>query len=379
MCIKKNHNRRLYLCCVGKSTMILSVSRLPLRLNYSISKQHKSPVIRVRRVLLDGSGKFSHGGCSSPSQKRRCYSSKGEIDKIMTDCNTNNYNHSSTCHVFDPPSITSLPVVGTANSVYPVRRVYCVGKNYLDHVVEMGGDIERSKPVFFTKPSFDGVVYAGPPGFFGGSSGDSSSNSSSSSSSSSTSIKYPPNTNNLHYEVELVVAIGKELRFPSNDDNNDNDAATSIAASDILDCVYGYAVGIDLTRRDLQGEAKSKGLPWDTGKYFDQSAPMGPITPRSLSSSLASSASAAASFFQETLDERTMALTVNGETRQSVRLEKMIWKVPEIITELSRSFALQPGDLIMTGTPSGVGPIVVGDRIVGTIDGLVEGVDITLV
>jgi fumarylpyruvate hydrolase len=367
--------------------MVLSVARLTLRLNYSISKQQSSV---LRRVLLLGSGKSPHGGCSSPSQKRHynhysCFqtarsmgtastTTKGEIEK-MTDCSNN--------HVFDPPPITSLPVAGT-NSRFPVRRVYCVGKNYADHVVEMGGDLERSKPIFFTKPSFDGVVYAGPPGFLG-----SSDSSSSSSSSSSTSIKYPPNTHNLHYEVELVVAIGKELRFPSkdDDDDDDDDDDASIAACDILDCVYGYAVGIDLTRRDLQGEAKSKGLPWDTGKYFDQSAPMGPITPRprrgiddeAKAEATSAAAVAAASSFQETLDERTMTLTVNGETRQSVRLEKMIWKVPEIITELSRFFALQPGDLIMTGTPSGVGPVVVGDRIVGTIDGLVEGVDITLV
>ncbi len=251
-------------------------------------------------------------------------------------------------YVFCPPAITSLPVVGT-NSRFPVRRVYCVGKNYTAHVIEMGGDLDRSNPVFFTKPSFDGVVYAGSSEFDDDSNND----------SNSTSIKYPPDTSDLHYEVELVVAIGKGIP---------PETSSSATASNLLDCVYGYAVGIDLTRRDLQGEAKSKGLPWDTGKYFDESAPMGPITPAVTTDS-----------FEAILDEKTMELTVNGETRQSVLLENMIWKVPEIINELSKSFELKQGDLIMTGTPSGVGPVVAGDRLVGTIDGLVEAVDITLV
>lgn len=246
-------------------------------------------------------------------------------------------------YVVDPPPLSSLPVIGTT-SRFPVRRVYCVGKNYAAHVVEMGGDIERSNPVFFTKPSYGGVVYAGPP---------ESSDNGNEKHSTSTLVKYPPNTSDLHYEVELVVAIGKEH-------NNNNGSG----GNNLLDCIYGYAVGIDLTRRDLQGEAKSKGHPWDTGKYFDESAPMGPITP-----------------IQDDADlnPKTMELTVNGEIRQSVRLENMIWKVPEIIHELSKSFQLKPGDLIMTGTPSGVGPVVPGDRLVGTIDGLVEPVDITMV
>jgi len=274
-------------------------------------------------------------------------------------------------YVFDPPPIACLPVVGT-NAKFPVRRVYCVGKNYAAHVVEMGGDLQRSQPVFFTKPSVDGVVYAG-------CSLDNNNN--------STEIQYPPHTNNLHYEVELVVAIGSELRRrPKDADDDDEDAAP--AADDLLDCVYGYAVGIDLTRRDLQGEAKSKGLPWDAGKYFDQSAPMGPITPRiriihesSSSSHQKAKADSSSSFdiSNSNLDDKIMALTVNGEVRQSVSLQHMIWKVPDIITALSQLFELKPGDLIMTGTPSGVGPVVVGDRIRGTIDGLVQGVDITLV
>ena len=263
-------------------------------------------------------------------------------------------------YVFDPPRTSSLPVVGS-NSRFPVRRVYCVGKNYAAHVVEMGGDLERSNPVFFTKPSFGGVVYAGSPELNGDEGNVNDSN-------DSTAVKYPPNTCNLHYEVELVVAIGKELGAKST--TSTTAAATPISASELLDCVYGYAVGIDLTRRDLQGEAKSKGLPWDTGKYFDQSAPMGPITP---------AATLHETSFEGTLDHQLMELTVNGETKQSVRLKKMIWKVPEIIAELTKSFVLKPGDLIMTGTPSGVGPVVQGDRLVGTIEGLVQGVDITMV
>ena len=297
----------------------------------------------IRRLFLGRSRNFHYNG-NRISEQHQYRSSRSTTTSSMD-------------YVVDPPRITSLPVVGT-NSRFPVRRVYCVGKNYAAHVVEMGGDLERSNPVFFTKPSFNGVVYAGSSAFRGGSDG-------SDSGTTSTSVNYPPNTSNLHYEVELVVAIGKGI------DNNSFSTATHPPAStiDLLDCVYGYAVGIDLTRRDLQGEAKSKGLPWDTGKYFDESAPMGPITP----------AATTTTSFEDILDEKTMELTVNGETRQSVRLENMIWKVPEIITELSKSFELKQGDLIMTGTPSGVGPIVAGDRLVGTIDGLVEKVDITLI
>lgn len=263
-------------------------------------------------------------------------------------------------YVFDPPLTTSLPVVaGTTTAAaitpslrFPVRRIYCVGKNYADHVVEMGGDLKKSKPVFFTKPSFDGVVYAGPPPEAG-----------SEESSSTTNVQYPPGTNNLHYEAELVVAIGKEVRCREKEESLPPDVLPT--------CVYGYAVGIDLTRRDLQGEAKSGGKPWDTGKYFDQSAPMGPLSIRPPNNESEEE--------QRDLYDKTMVLTVNGETKQSVRLGEMIWKVPEIIAELSLLYTLKPGDLIMTGTPSGVGPVVVGDRIRATIDGLVEGLDITLV
>lgn len=218
--------------------------------------------------------------------------------------------------------------------------MYCVGKNYTEHIKEMGGDKPLSKPIFFPKPTIDGVVFAG---------------------KSETPVKYPPNTDNFHYEVELVVAIGKEIKsneFSSIENKRDVAAA-------ILKCVYGYAVGIDLTRRDRQQEGKDAGLPWDLGKFFDQSAPIGPIT-------------ATNSPF-EYLDNKTLSLTVNGEIKQSVLLKQMIWNVPDIILELSKSYDLKPGDLIMTGTPKGVGPVTVGDRLIGSIDGgLVENVDIIL-
>jgi len=275
--------------------------------------------------------------------------------------------------VFDTPKASSLPVTGTTVPngnpfLFPVRRVYCVGKNYEDHVVEMGGDVKRSKPVFFTKPSFGGVVFAPCGGDGGGDDDDDGAAAAAATTTSTTTpIRYPPNTNNLHYEVELVVAIGTEPKPGSSSNSNSSN-------SDLMECVYGYAVGIDLTRRDLQGEAKSKGGPWDTGKYFDESAPIGPITPKTKRSGDDNDDESAA------IGTKTMVLTVNGEVRQSVVLERMIWKVPEILEELSKSFNLKPGDLIMTGTPSGVGPVVRGDRMVGTIDGLVEqGVDVTLV
>ena len=191
----------------------------------------------------------------------------------------------SSKYVFDPPTITSLPVVtGNNNNTndkdneqlhFPVRRVYCVGKNYAEHVKEMGGDVRRSKPIFFTKP-VDGVVFAGTAG------GHNNNN------NNSTPIKYPPNTSNFHYEVELVVAIGKEIRYSEiiNSSGNNTSINDAAAAAAILDCVYGYAVGIDFTRRDLQQDAKDNRGPWTIGKYFDVSAPIVPISPSSSSSSL---------------------------------------------------------------------------------------------
>jgi fumarylpyruvate hydrolase len=308
-----------------------------------------------------GSSKSSDNSGTNYSLSKRHSQSQKQRRTMMTSTPV------SSKYVFDPPTITSLPVVTGNNNKsnnnneqlhFPVRRVYCVGKNYVEHVKEMGGDVRRSKPIFFTKP-VDGVVFAGTGGH-------------NNNNNNSTPIKYPPNTSNFHYEVELVVAIGKELRYSeitnsSGDNTSNNDAA---AAAAILDCVYGYAVGIDLTRRDLQQDGKDNSGPWTLGKYFDESAPIGPISPSS-SSSLSS---------LEHIDDKIMSLTVNGEIKQSVQLNEMIWNVPEIITELLKSYDLKPGDLIMTGTPSGVGPVTVGDRIIGSIDGgMVKNVDITLV
>jgi fumarylpyruvate hydrolase len=202
--------------------------------------------------------------------------------------------------------------------VFPVRRIYCIGRNYADHAREMGMDPDREPPFFFGKPH-DVVV----PG--GG------------------AIPYPPATSNLHYEVELVVALAKGGR--------------DITVADALGCVYGYAVGIDLTRRDLQARAKEKGQPWDTAKGFDQSAPISPITPVALCGHPGSGA---------------IWLSVNGIEKQRGNLSQMIWSVPEVITQVSRFVALAPGDLLFTGTPAGVGPVVAGDRVRCGIDGLGE-------
>jgi fumarylpyruvate hydrolase len=276
--------------------------------------------------------------------------------------------------VFDPQTIPSLPVVGkkervassysssSSNWLFPIHRVYCVGKNYADHIQEMGGDVTRSTPVFFMKPS-DGVVFARrtctskynddqQPQKSDGCISDSRQ-------PISTPIAYPPNTHNLHYEVELVVAIGKKGHH-------------DIAPEQAVDYIYGYAVGIDLTRRDLQSTAKDHRGPWDIAKYFDQSAPMGSIS---------------TGIPLEMVQTATITLEVNGTLRQSASLNQMIWSVPEIIAELSKSWILQPGDLIMTGTPEGVGPIQVGDRVVGRVVTeeqnekvvLLEEVDITVV
>jgi fumarylpyruvate hydrolase len=229
-----------------------------------------------------------------------------------------------TKYVFPPSPIPSLPIAGT-DSRFPVHRIYCVGRNYADHAREMGGDPDREPPFFFSKPA-DAVVPSGL--------------------ADSSSIPYPLATKNLHYEIELVVAIGR--------------SGVKIAQADALNYVFGYAAGIDLTRRDLQQAAKDRRGPWDSAKGFDQSAPVGPISP------------ATSSAGKLDLSESNIWLTVNGETRQTGYLKQMTWSVPEVISMLSNEFHLQPGDLILTGTPSGVGPIVAGDTIRGGIDGLEE-------
>ena len=216
---------------------------------------------------------------------------------------------------FPPAPTPSLPVAGS-EARFPVRRIYCVGQNYAAHAREMGSDPERVPPFFFSKPA-DALV----PG--GG------------------SIPYPSKTSNFHHEVELVVALGK--------------GGANIEVGQALDHVFGYAVGIDLTRRDLQGEAREKKQPWDAAKGFDRSAPCGTIHRIGEVGALA----AGAIWFK-----------VNGTTRQSSDISDLIWPVPNVICFLSQLFELAPGDLIYTGTPAGVGPLVKGDRGEGGIDRL---------
>ena len=210
----------------------------------------------------------------------------------------------------------SLPVSGTA-ARFPVRRIYCVGRNYLAHVREMGHD-EKSPPFFFAKAS-DMIVEDG------------------------ATVEYPPLTNNYHHEVELVVAIGK--------------GGANIPVESALDHVYGYAVGFDMTRRDLQQAAAKKGHPWEIGKSFDRSAPCGTIYPVAKVGHLS---------------EGELQITVNGQVRQQSNLNLMVWDVPHIINHLSQQVRLEPGDLIYTGTPEGVSAVVAGDVMVGRIDKLGE-------
>lgn len=197
-----------------------------------------------------------------------------------------------------------------------MHRIYCVGRNYADHAREMGGSPDREPPFFFSKPA-DAIVANG------------------------SAIPYPSVTQNLHHEIELVVAIGKGGR--------------DIPVDSAQDHVFGYAVGNDLTRRDLQFASRDKGRPWDTAKGFDQSAPITAIHPAADTGALASG---------------TIQLSVGGAPRQKGDLADMIWSVPEIIAELSRLYVLKPGDLIFTGTPAGVGPLKPGDQVEGSIEGL---------
>ncbi len=204
---------------------------------------------------------------------------------------------------FPPADPVSLPIIGM-DARFPVRRIYCVGKNYADHVKEMGEDVKRSEPVFFTKAA-ETIVH------------------------SDSNIPYPPNTKDVHYEVELVVAIGP-------------------------DGIYAYGVGIDLTRRDLQALAKSKGGPWARAKNFHYSAPCSALTPAG----------------RIHLETAKIVLRKNGEIVQHGCLSHMIWSVDEIISRLKTDMDLQAGDLIYTGTPAGVGPAKIGDELSGGIEGL---------
>lgn len=208
----------------------------------------------------------------------------------------------------------SIEIVGSEQR-FPVRRVYCVGRNYLAHIREMKEGDERDPPFFFQKPS-DSVVTDG-------------------------RVPYPVLTDDFQFEFELVVAIGSE--------------AADVSPEDSLNHVFGYAAGLDMTRRDRQRECNKRGLPWEQGKSFDHSAPCGPIHPVAQVGHIKSGA---------------LSLVVNGLARQDSVLEKMIWNVHEIVSELSKQYRLFPGDLIYTGTPEGVGPVQRGDQLVGRIEGL---------
>jgi fumarylpyruvate hydrolase len=218
-------------------------------------------------------------------------------------------------YVFSPPPVPSVAVAGSEDRL-PVRRIFCVGRNYAAHAREMGKDPDRDPPFFFTKPA-DAVVSDGE------------------------TVAYPPETANFHYEAELVVVIGK--------------GGKNIAEARSLDHVWGYAIGNDLTRRDLQLKAREQGRPWDWGKAFDRSAVIGPVHPVAKVGHLSKAA---------------ISLTVNGTTRQNADIADLIWSVPEIISILSHSMTLQPGDIIMTGTPEGVGAMVPGDVCEVSIAGL---------
>jgi fumarylpyruvate hydrolase len=221
-------------------------------------------------------------------------------------------------YVFPPSDPISVPVVGQPER-FPVHRIYCVGRNYVEHAQEMGHS-GREAPFFFLKPT-DAVLVAEP--------------------GSTVAMPYPSLTSNLHHEIELVVAIGV--------------GGSNIKAADAAKHIYGYAVGLDMTRRDLQNDMKKQGRPWCIGKGFEHSAPIGPITPASQVPGIATA---------------DIHLQVNGQDRQRSNIAKLIWSVAETIEHLSIAWTLQPGDLIFTGTPEGVGAVVRDDTLVGGIKGL---------
>lgn len=216
--------------------------------------------------------------------------------------------------VIAPPQPVGLPIVGTDDQ-FPVRRVYCIGRNYAAHAIEMGHDPDREPPFFFQKNPNNLDA-----------SGD---------------FPYPPHTSDVHHEMEMAVAL--------------KSGGTNVAVEDALDLVYGYALALDMTRRDLQGNMKKMGRPWEIGKAFERSAPIGPIHRATETGHL---------------DSGRIALTVNGEVKQEGDLNQMIWKVPEMISYLSEYFELAAGDVILSGTPAGVGPVVKGDRMEMFVEGL---------
>ncbi|MBT2322394.1 fumarylacetoacetate hydrolase family protein [Variovorax paradoxus] len=221
-------------------------------------------------------------------------------------------------YVFTPPAAVSIPVVGQA-ARFPVHRIYCVGRNYEEHAKEMGFT-GREPPFFFMKPADAVVVVAA------GETG---------------TMAYPTLTQNLHHEIELVAAIGT--------------GGKNISAADAHKHIFGYAVGLDMTRRDLQGDMKKQGRPWDIGKSFEQSAPIGPIVPVAQAGDV---------------ERAEISLQVGGKDRQRSNVSKLIWSIAETIEHLSAAWELAPGDLIFTGTPEGVAAVVAGDTMVGEVKGL---------
>jgi fumarylpyruvate hydrolase len=218
-------------------------------------------------------------------------------------------------YVFPAPAVPSVPVRGT-DARYPVSRIFCVGRNYAAHAREMGFDPDREPPFYFTKPA-NALVESG------------------------ATVAYPPGTANYHYEMELVIAIGHPV--------------FKVPVDRALDAVWGYACGLDMTRRDLQMKAREMGRPWDLGKAFEDSAVIGELVPASQCGHIA---------------KGLIQLTVNDAVKQSSDLAALIWSVPEVVSHLSQFYHLQPGDLIYTGTPEGVGAVVAGDRLEGEIAGV---------
>ncbi|MBY3592378.1 fumarylacetoacetate hydrolase family protein [Rhizobium bangladeshense] len=219
--------------------------------------------------------------------------------------------------LFDVPPSPTVAVKGSL-SRFPVNRIFCVGRNYAEHAKEMGVEVDRETPFYFLK-SPHALVETG------------------------ATVAYPPGTGNYHYEMEFVVAIGKP--------------AYKVSVEDALEHIYGYACGLDMTRRDLQLDARAKGRPWDLGKDFEESAVMSEIVQKSAFGAIG---------------EQRIQLEVDGGIKQSARLSDLVWAVPELISHLSGFYHLSPGDLIFTGTPAGVGAVVAGNRIRGTVEGLPE-------
>jgi fumarylpyruvate hydrolase len=221
-------------------------------------------------------------------------------------------------YIFNPPAVQSLAIRGNTER-FPINRLFFVGRNYHAHAVEMGRPVDKTveRPFYFTKAP-QTLVESG------------------------STIAYPPETNNYHFEMEMVVAIGKE--------------GFRVSAENAHEIIYGYAAGLDMTRRDLQLVARDKGRPWDLGKDVEQSSVCTEIVPMQ----------------GQIIDQGQIALEVNGQTKQSSNVDKLIWNVREIIADLSLFYHLQPGDLIYTGTPEGVGAVVSGDKITGRVEGVAE-------